>query len=453
MAEATTTEQPTPQQENHQPPKSDPAQNQQSGERQEAATDDQLKSALSALQQGADPESVARGNTDTAQEQPSEDSTTGSASSQSAGQATESPQQPETDAGQSDDGQGQQALPESARTLLESYNKYKGQLDNMDASEALSTARERAKESLKRFKWTDEQINTLPDEVLLERGSEARQQQVSIDSNENQKQQLIKQLEELGVQVPESAKAGEAEGGDETGQQPNPQQNAEGDAGGSEQPNPQQQQDGDLSTLVANAFSDVEDDSDMPTYGDVKQRLVSVLSQYEQARGNTTSEPDQSLKQELKQVNERVEQLTSQRDDLYQQLDDLYFQNTVQQMQADYPDLQDRSVRDQVMQQAQQLADLPSYRDSQGRADWQKLIKDAYRIQYADQLQQRAQREMTQRYQSEVQGQPEGESAGESAGVGSHTQGAEDNMQEALRMLQNGEDPEKVNRLMQRRAG
>lgn len=324
----------------------------------------------------------------------------------------------------------------AAKDLLGTVNAYKGKVKDMPAEAVLDAARQQARQALKLWQWPDEMIAAAPDELLLERGLVARQTQVAQDLASNERARFRQMYEDMQREQPAPGTAGVGSAATQatatTSGQPPAQLPAAGagtlpGAGAAAA----------IDQSVEAALAGIEEDG---YHADLRPILSKAL-------GAVSAQAKQQVEQVARQVRE---ELTAQFKtdfenglaDAYLKLDRVLFDTTANTLATQIPALGDPAKRSEVFKKVRELGNLRGYRDDNGELQWEKVVTDAYRLQFGPEEKRQHETNLVRRYGEQTRGQPKGSDA--PAPQSRRPQTPDEQMQAAVDLLRSGRSPDEA---------
>lgn len=274
----------------------------------------------------------------------------------------------------------------SAREMLGLYSTHAPKAKDMDPSQALSQAKELATEALRRWKWDEDVIASLPEPLLLAKGQAARKEQRVQDQRSEQHNDLRAVLEELGYKPAAQQQQQAGQG--------NP---AEGDGAGDAE---------EVSKQPAQFSPDLEAAINEIAAMQLDDNLAPAL------RKGITGELSRMQSSIMQAVNEKLGEITRAKndevEDAYRQLDGVMFKLVTRELAESTGNQGFRDPQRIAALQAKvrQLSNLDGYHDDGGHLKWQEVVSDAYQMLYGREESKTIQAQMVQRHRQQTRGTP-----------------------------------------------
>lgn len=237
--------------------------------------------------------------------------------------------------------------------------------------------------ALKRWQWSDEMLDALPQERLAELGDKAIQQQTEFSKVADERAELRRQIEDVlterGIKavdpVPDSEKKTATEED-------------------SDDIDPDKASDGEVPVVdmeqINKLLSPLEDDDLLSEATEPLRKVFGLL--IEQIISRPTGDDDSAYKTALEQSVRRSDELRL-----------LIARN---ELISDFPQLKDDARYEEMLDKLYEMSSLPSYRND-GKLDINALMRDASLMTFGSELQATQERQRDARYRRQLDGQPD----------------------------------------------
>ena len=259
-----------------------------------------------------------------------------------------------------------------------------------------------AREAMKRFGYTDEDIQDLPANRVLDLGQKAKAQLDAKQKEYDEKQRLSKLLAEIEKERRAPAQT-----------VTDPQKPA-------------------IVQPAADSTDPIEAEIAALTgeYGDALGKSLRKIVDAVRPKGDLASELRKEMDTKLRQLSAAYE--------------DIALDQARNTLSKEFPQLKDSETNAKVRNKIAQLANLPNYYDEAGRPMVAELYRDAASIVLSKQTLAERQTQSAKRLTEQLDGQPD--SANSMGDTPTKSLTPEDVMKLALKKLQGGDDPREVNK-------
>lgn len=231
----------------------------------------------------------------------------------------------------------------------------------------------KAKDALKKWQWPDEIIGGMPDSVIIERGGEAAKSQADFNRIANERVDFRRRYEEVVAAKEAEVKAEKSESSDDEDFEDFLDSDAVDDKAEKSSQEPSSLDE------ILKPLADDEIYADM--VGPIKKAFEAVQGQSPKA--------------------------------LYNQIDEMKLELTRNRLASDVPSLADGANYEAVKARAYQLAKLTGYHDSSGNPLFEKLLRDASRLELGeDNTSSKLKGDLQARFNQQTSGQPMGTGKG-----------------------------------------
>ena len=232
----------------------------------------------------------------------------------------------------------------------------------------------KAKDALKKWQWPDEIIGGMPDSVIIERGGEAAKSQADFNRIANERVDFRRRYEEVVATKEAEVKAKKSESSDD----------------------------------------DLDDDLDDDAVDDKAEKSSQEPSSLDEIlKPLADDEIYSDMVGPIKKAFEAVQGQSPKVGALYDQIDEMNLELTRNRLVSDVPSLAEGANYEAVKTRAYQLAKLAGYHDSRGNPLFEKLLRDASRLELGeDNTSSKVKGDLQARFNQQTSGQPMGTGKG-----------------------------------------
>ena len=233
----------------------------------------------------------------------------------------------------------------------------------------------KAKDALKKWQWPDEIIGSMPDSVIIERGGEAAKSQADFNRIANERVNFRRRYEEVVAEKEAEVKARKSESSDD---------------------------------------DDLDDDLDDDAVDDKAKKSSQEPSSLDEIlKPLADDEIYADMVAPIKKAFEAVQGQSPKVGALYDQIDEMNLELTRNRLVSDVPSLAEGANYEAVKTRAYQLAKLKGYHDSSGNPLFEKLLRDASRLELGeDNTSSKVKGDLQARFNQQTSGQPMGTGKG-----------------------------------------